>query len=143
MLSCIGFGKPINVVTSSLIENPTNFFRVCSRNASKSFCLQTSKYKIIFKQILFFVYRTFGTHGNSFIIKVDAGSILDASLANEVVDSAELKDGVGVDGVIIVPSSSVDVLLPLTDPSSLATSESKADCLVKLYEKKEGDDDED
>ncbi len=92
---------------------------------------------------MFFVYRTFGTHGNSFIIKVDAGSILDASLANEVVDSAELKDGVGVDGVIIVPSSSVDVLLPLTDPSSLATSESKADCLVKLYEKKEGDDDED
>ncbi len=92
---------------------------------------------------MFFVYRTFGTHGNSFIIKVDAGSILDASLANEVVDSAELNDGVGVDGVIIVPSSSVDVLLPLTDPSSLATSESKADCLVKLYGKKEDDDEED
>jgi hypothetical protein len=67
------------------------------------------------------------------MIKVDAGSILDASLANEVVDSAELNDG--VDEISVVPSSSVDVLFPLTDPSSPATSESNADCLVKLYSK--------
>jgi hypothetical protein len=67
------------------------------------------------------------------MIKVDAGSILDASLANEVVDSAELNDG--VDEISVVPSSSVDVLFPLTDPSSLAISESNADCLVKLYSK--------
>ncbi len=109
MLSCIGFGKPINVVKSSFIEKPTNFFRVCSRNASKSFCL------------------TFGTHGNSFIRKVDAGSTLDASLANDVVDSDELSDG--ADEIIVEASSS----FPLADPSSLTASESKADCFVKLY----------
>jgi hypothetical protein len=81
------------------------------------------------------MYLTFGTQGNSFIIKVDAGSTLDASLANDVIDSDELIDGVGVDGPIVVGSSSVDVLLPVpfVDPSSLAASESKADCFVKLY----------
>ncbi len=89
--------------------------------------------KIIYKnKEVFFIYRTFGTHGNSFINKVDAGSILDASLANEVVDSAELSDEVVVDETIVAVSSSVDVLFPLADPSSLATSESKADCLVTL-----------
>ncbi len=112
MLSWIGFGKPINVVTSSFIANPTNFFRVCSRNASKSFC------------------RTFGIQGNSFISKVDDGSILDASLANDVVDSAELS--VDDDDTSVVVSSSTDGLVPLVDPSSLTASESKADCFVKL-----------
>jgi hypothetical protein len=100
---------------------------------------------IIFQRdnICLFVYRTLGTHGNSFINNVDAGSILDTSLANEVVDSAELIDGVGVDGTIVVPSSSVDVLFPLAEPSSLAASESNADCLVKLYLKKRDIDDKD
>ena len=55
-----------------------------------------------------------------------------------MVDSAELIDGVGVDGTTVDPSSSADVLFPLADPSSLAASESNADCLVKLYSK-EGD----
>jgi hypothetical protein len=92
--------------------------------------------KIVRKNFFFF-YLTFGTQGNSFISNVDAGSMLDASLANDVVDSAELNDGVGVDGIIVPESSSSDGLFPPVDPSSLAASESKADCFVKLYLKKE------
>ena len=83
----------------------------------------------------FLLYLTFGTQGNSFIINVDAGSILDTSLANDVIDSAELSDdAVVADGMMVEVSSSVDVLLLLLpiDPSSLDISESNAGCLVKL-----------
>lgn len=114
ILSWMGFGNPIKVVESSLIENPTNFFRVCSRNASRSFC------------------RTFGVQGNSFIMNVVVGSILDASLVNEEIDSAELSDDVETN---VLPSSSVDdalLVALVAEPSSLAASASKADCLVKL-----------
>lgn len=110
----MGLGRPISVVKSSLIEKPTNFFRVCSRKASRSFC------------------RTFGTQGNSLIIKVDVGSTLDASLAKEVSDSDELSDEFET---MVLPSSSDEALLLVElvdEPSSLAASVSKADCLVKL-----------
>lgn len=79
-----------------------------------------------------FFYRTFGIHGNSFISKVAAGSILDASLVNDVVDSDEASDSAGDDGTIVVVSSSDVGLFPLADPSSLTASESNADCFVKL-----------
>ena len=82
------------------------------------------------------VYLTFGIHGNSFIIRTDPGSILDASLANDVVDSAELSNGVDVSDIIVAVSSSTGVLLPFVDPSSLAISESKANCFVKIYVRK-------
>jgi hypothetical protein len=42
---------------------------------------------------------------------------------------------VGVDGTIVAASSSVAGRFPPVDPSSLAASESKADCFVKLYRK--------
>ena len=88
------------------------------------------------KAVLTIAYRTLGTHGNSFIIKVVAGSILDASLAREVVDSDVLSVE-AEDETNVVPSSSVVELFELVDPSSVAASESKADCLVKLYEEEE------
>ena len=116
------------------MANPTNFFRVCSRKASKSFCLFIEK-TVRYSFTNWIAYRTFGTQGNSFIIKVDAGSTLDASLANEVVDSDELNVEAD-DETRVVPSSSVDELFVLVDPSSLTASESNADCLVKLYQKR-------
>ena len=106
-LSWIGLGKPISVVKSSLIEKPTNFFRVCSKNVSRSFC------------------RTLGVHGNSLIIRTVAGSMLDASLANEVVDS----DGVEIK---VFASSSLGDELIVLELSSLFPSASRAVCFVKL-----------
>lgn len=81
-------------------------------------------------------YLTLGTQGNSFIINVDAGSTLEASLASDVVDSDTLTD----EDARVLASSSEDTLLPPLplpfdkEPSSLLASESSADCLVKLYD---------
>lgn len=86
--------------------------------------------------ILVSSYLTFGTQGNSFIIKVVAGSILDASLANDVVDSDGVSDDPDDDETNVDVSSSVDELValvfPLFDPSSFVASVSNADCFVKL-----------
>ena len=79
------------------------------------------------------VYLTLGTQGSSLIVKVEAGSTLDASLVTDVIDSLEPSED---DDTSVLASSSVDVPPPvpaLLEPSSLAASESRADCLVKLY----------
>lgn len=98
---------------------------------SKKRISHSIKIKYRLKNVFF--YLTFGTHGNSFISKFAAGSTLDASLANDVIDSDELNDEAPDEDIIVVVSSSFDVDDPLVEPSSLAASESKADCLVKLY----------
>lgn len=64
--------------------------------------------------------------------------MLDASLANEVVDSDELS--VDEDDVNVEASSSLEALFVLLDPSSLAASVSSADCLVKLCSKQSDND---
>ena len=111
----MSLGKLISVVTSSSTEKPTNFCRVCSRKASRSFC------------------RTFGAEDNSLIVNFDVGSTLDASLINEVIDSDELSDELKT---MVLPSSSDEALLLVEllvdEPSLLAASVFRTDCLVKL-----------